>query len=88
MINVTLVDDNSDLFYQLAELDSNTKFVINFIDESIHKDKACKFKYKYAAKMIPFVLIDNDKRPLKAFYSEDKSCTLDNIKNYLNESKF
>lgn len=56
-------------------------------DENHYKDKKKAYKIKggYSARMTPFMLLtNNEKKYIKAFYSEDKGCTLDNLKQFLN----
>ena len=49
------------------------------------KKKAFRLKGGYSARMTPFMLLlTNDKKYIKAFYSEDKGCTLDNLITVLN----
>ncbi len=82
-------DDNSEkLIKELETLISNSYPLINL--ESFHenlfkeKKKALKLKSGYSARKCPFaVLLDIDKNVVKAFYSEDNKCTLDNIKKTL-----
>lgn len=56
---------------------------ITYYNEDIYKEKQKAFKLKggYGAKEVPFALLyDNfNKKPIKAFYAEDNSCTFDNI---------
>lgn len=60
---------------------------IESYDEDYSKDRKKAFKIKGAcsARMTPFVSIYNKRELIKAFYSEAKECTFDNIKNYLDE---
>ncbi len=63
-------------------------FEIESYDEDYYNDRKKAFKVKGAcsAKLVPFVAIYNDHKELiKAFYTEAKECTFDNIKNYLDE---
>jgi hypothetical protein len=44
------------------------------------RKKAFAIKNEWGTRMAPFaILIDNDKNPVIAFYSEKKECTADNI---------
>ena len=56
-------------------------------EESYYKDrkKAITIKASCGARLTPFVAIYENGEIVKAFYSETKDCTFDNIKNYLND---
>lgn len=60
---------------------------INSFNEDLYNEKKKSYKIKggFSARMTPFVLITSDnKEYIKAFYSENKECTIDNVLNYLN----
>lgn len=64
------------------------KIQVETYDESHYKDKkkAIMIKASCGTKLAPFVVIYNDnKEPIKAFYSETKDCTYNNIIKYLND---
>lgn len=64
-----------------------SNLVVETYDEDNYKDKkkAIMIKASCGTRLIPFVAIYNDKKDLlKAFYSEVKECTSDNIIKYLN----
>lgn len=51
------------------------------------RKKAFRIKGGYSARMTPFMLLLTDnKEYIKAFYSEDKGCTLDNLIKILNNA--
>lgn len=55
---------------------------IEYFNEDIYKEKQKSYKLKggFGTRQVPFaVLYDNEKKPVKAFYNEDNSCTFDNI---------
>lgn len=53
-------------------------------DHFREKKHAYKIKGGYSARMTPFMLLlDDNKYYVKAFYSEDKGCTLDNFKTFV-----
>lgn len=60
---------------------------IEVFNESFYNEKKKAFKVKggYSARMIPFALLTNDKKYVKAFYSEDQGCTIDAIINFLKQ---
>lgn len=47
------------------------------------KKKAIMIKSSWGSRQSPFVLIKDDGKAIKAFYSEDNSCTLENILSYV-----
>ena len=54
------------------------------LNEISDKINALKLKHYYGAKLSPFAcLIDNNGKHIQAFYSENKSFSLDYIKNVL-----
>lgn len=64
------------------------KIQVETYDESHYKDKkkAIMIKASCGTRLAPFVAVyDNNKELIKAFYSETKDCTFDNIINYLND---
>lgn len=89
MYGITLVyNDNSE--YILNELKSlYPQFKITGYHELKHKEdkQAVQLKRSYGASQTPFCVITNKENyPIKAFYTEVQECTLDNIKNYLNNN--
>lgn len=58
-----------------------------FYDSNHYKErkKAILLKAGYGTKLDPFLVVLEDKEPLRAFYSDVNECTYDNIKAYLNE---
>ena len=74
------------VLHQLIEENFSNITVISY-NESFYDEKKKAFKIKggYSARMTPFMLLtNNEKKYIKAFYSEDKGCTLDNLKQFLN----
>lgn len=60
---------------------------IECFNEDIYKEKSKAYKLKggFGSRQVPFaVLYDDEKKPIKAFYSEVKECTFDNIIKCLN----
>lgn len=55
-------------------------------NEDIAKErkKAFALKSSWATRMSPFAILVAEDKPVKAFYSEDKSCTYEEIINALN----
>ena len=60
---------------------------IETYDEDFFKEKKKAFKIKGAcsARLTPFVSIYKKSELVKAFYSEAKECTFENIKKYLDD---
>ena len=51
------------------------------------RKKAFKIKGRYSARMSPFMLLTTDnKEYIKAFYSEDKGCTLEKLISFITEN--
>jgi hypothetical protein len=71
-----------DLFEKVQSLD--VQLEAYNIDIYSDRKKAFKIKGGYGAIQNPFAVLI-DEKPIKAFYNEDKSCTFENIKNYLDE---
>lgn len=64
------------------------KIEVETYDELHYKDKkkAIMIKASCGTRLVPFVAVyDNNKELIKAFYSEVRDCTADNIIKYLNE---
>ena len=73
---------NEDSIKDLQELLKNYPLIelIEF-NETSNKKNALKLKHYYGAKLSPFgCLIDNNGKHIQAFYSENKSFSLDYIK--------
>lgn len=76
-------NSSKEIFEKLNSLFENSEFY----NEDVFKERknAFKIKNEWGAFHSPFViLLDDNKKPLKAFYSEDNSCNLENILNFLN----
>lgn len=64
------------------------KIGVETYDENHFKEKkkAIMIKASCGTRLAPFVAVyDNNKELIKAFYSETKDCTFDNIVEYLND---
>ena len=48
-------------------------------NKRLERKKAFALKGSWSARKTPFALLRNDNIDLKVFYSEDNSCTIDNI---------
>lgn len=86
MIDLYIIGE--DLYNSIINTEVATNFYIHYINENSFKGKkeAYKLKNMYGAKLSPFALIKVEGKPIKAFYSEDKSCNLDNIINFIVEN--
>ena len=76
---------NEDSIKGLQELLNNYPLIkLIELNEISDKINALKLKHYYGAKLSPFAcLIDNNGKHVQAFYSENKSFSLDYIKNVL-----
>ena len=76
---------NEDSIKGLQELLNNYPLIeLIKLSETSDKRNALKLKHYYGAKLSPFAcLIDNNGKHIQAFYSENKSFSLDYIKNVL-----
>ena len=76
---------NEDSIKGLQELLNNYPLIALIkLSETSDKINALKLKHYYGAKLSPFAcLIDNNGKHIQAFYSENKSFSLDYIKNVL-----
>ena len=76
---------NEDSIKGLQELLNNYPLLeLIKLSETSDKINALKLKHYYGAKLSPFAcLIDNNGKHIQAFYSENKSFSLDYIKNVL-----
>ena len=76
---------NEDSIKGLQELLNNYPLIkLIELNEISDKINALKLKHYYGAKLYPFAcLIDNNGKHIQAFYSENKSFSLDYIKNVL-----
>lgn len=86
MIDLYIVGE--DLYTDIINTVIPTNFFVHYLDENSLKGKRESYKLKnmYGTKTSPFALIKIDGKPIKAFYSEDKSCNLDNIINFIVEN--
>lgn len=87
-LHVAYNNTSEDFFYKLSELIERKYPTIKF--EAYHENKlrqrtkAFKVKGGYSARQSPFaVLLNVENKPIKAFYTEAKECTVDNIEFYL-----
>ena len=80
-----VVFKNEDSINDLQELLKNDPLIeLIKLNEISNRINAFKLKHYYGAKLSPFAcLIDNNGKHIQAFYSENKSFSLDYIKNVL-----
>ena len=73
-----------DLLTTLSK-DYPTLTVESFNEDSMkERKKAFGLKNTWGTRMSPFVVLYDENKPIKAFYSEDDSCTFDQIVSSLN----
>lgn len=88
IVSVAYNEDSFKFFQALEEKlsDSSVSLVSYCEDFNKEKKKAFMLKAGYGARKTPFAAITNeDKVPLKAFYSEVSECTVDNIIEYIDD---
>ena len=54
-------------------------------NKRLERKKAFALKGSWSARKTPFVLFKDDDLDVKVFYSEDNSCTVENIVNYITD---
>lgn len=86
MINIIVIYNDKN---QLNKIGDTSKYtpIFQFIDSSCKKskNKAKKIKSYYGAILDPFVVILEDEKPIKAFYSEAED-VIDSLIKYLNDN--
>ena len=89
MTLIMVYDDNSSASQQaITKLIGDKYPLVELVclHENVLKDRKKAFKIKggYSARKNPFaILLDMDKNPIKAFYSEANECTVDAIEKIL-----
>lgn len=89
-LKLAVNNDCVELVNQLKQhIEEKCPFVtVEYFNEDIYKEKQKSYKLKggYGARQVPFALLYDDinKIPIKAFYTEDNSCTFNIIINTLN----
>jgi hypothetical protein len=87
ILNVAFNDSHEPIIKKLRELLKNYPLVTlrEYNENSfLTKKDALKLKYHYGTQISPFAnLTDNDKNHVEAFYSENKTFSLDYIKAVL-----
>lgn len=89
ILTVAYDELTEDFHERLKHVITNNYPLIQFISYHENKlkerKKALGFKGSYGARKTPFVALSFENRtPLKAFYTEVKDCTIDNIIDYIN----
>lgn len=73
---------------EIESLKDKYKFTFEYYDTkySLDRRKGFRVKNAFSALLEPFVgVFTDDNKPIKGFYSEAKECTINNIKEYINE---
>lgn len=88
-LKLAVNNDSVNLVNKLRQyVEENCSLInIEYFNEDIYKEKQKSYKLKggFGARQVPFaVLYDNEHKIVKAYYSEDNSCTFDNIVKHLN----
>lgn len=86
-LKIAYNEDSKELAMKLnSEISHYPTVKLECYHEIKNRSKAYKLKGGYGSRISPFaVLIDQDKKVLRAFYSEDNSCTYSNIISTLNK---
>jgi hypothetical protein len=84
ILYLTYNNNCQQLLEQLQNKLNNIEIIAYNEDVKKERKKAFGLKGNYGAKESPFSVLYNENKPIKAFYTEVKECTLDNIINYLN----
>lgn len=78
-------DNSKELPNQIQDKHPELKVISYDENHYTEKRKAYKIKGGYSARMTPFMLLlQDDKTFIRAFYSEDNGCTLNNLEECLN----
>ena len=85
-MNVKVVYDNNKDRELLNLVDSKFPFFIEYIDYNTTNGRkdAYKIKSHWGAKKNPFVIVEDEEKIIKVFYSEEKNA-IQQLINYLNE---
>ena len=83
-LTIVINNDCLSLYEELKNKIDSNKITLKCYNEDVYKERQKAFKVKggYGARQTPFAAVTLE-GPLKAFYSEDGSCTVENIINYL-----
>lgn len=84
ILYLTYNNNCQQLLEQLQNELNNIEIIAYNEDTKKERKKAFGLKGNYGAKESPFSVLYKEDKPIKAFYTEVKECTLDNIINYLN----
>lgn len=85
----TVYDENSENYFNSLKDLVKRKYplveLIGFHENTLKgRKKAFQTKGSFGARQTPFaIMVDLDKNPIKAFYSEANECTVDNIEKTL-----
>jgi len=86
---ITIYDENSENYFDSLKDLVKRKYplveLIGFHENTLKgRKKAFQTKGSFGARQTPFaVILDLNKNPIKAFYSEANECTVDNIEKTL-----
>lgn len=82
-------NDKHQLFIdELSKLCKNyDNLILEIYNEQVYKQnkKALMLKAAWGTKISPFAVLENENSYLHVFYSENKTCNIDYIKNILND---
>ena len=84
ILYISYNNDSLELVTQLNSILQDVEIISYNEDVKKERKKAFGLKGNYGAKESPFSVLYKEDKPIKAFYTEVRECTLDNIINYLN----
>ena len=76
-------NDDSFLEKLKQELPENVILTAYSENKRLERKKAFALKSSWSARQTPFTLFKDDDLDIKVFYSEDNSCTIENIITYV-----
>lgn len=86
MMNIIVVYSDKSHLDRIGDTSKYTP-IFHFVDSLVKKSKkeAWRIKSYYGAKLDPFAVILDDKKPIKAFYTEAED-VIDSLIKYLNNN--
>lgn len=89
MLDIYIVYNDEYFKEQINNLNNLDDYFVHFINEKTRTGLKEGFKIKshWGAKLTPFILVANNDKAIKAFYSESKTDIIQDLNNFLNESK-
>ena len=85
MIDIYIIHNNPDTIKNIWNIPLNFEPFIHLLDigSKVDRSKAFKFKQNWGARQDPFCLIEEDGKPIKAFYSEIGEDAINQLINFI-----